>query len=703
MAKAKKASSSAKIADIAPALVNGMDQMLTTDLGVPINDDHNTLKGGDRGPTLLQDFIFREKIQHFDRERIPERVVHARGSGAHGVFQLYKSMRKYTQAAFLNDVNIETPVFVRFSTVAGSRGSADTARDVRGVSVKFYTTQGNYDLVGNNIPVFFVQDSMKFPDLVHAVKPEADNEMPQAASAHDTFWDFISLSPETTHMVMWTMSDRAIPRSLRMMEGFGVHTFKMVNKQGEVHFVKFHWKPVLGVHSLAWDEAQRISGKNADFHRQDLWEAIEEGNFPEFELGVQLIPEKDEHAFNFDLLDPTKLIPEELVPVMKIGKMTLNKNPDNFFAETEQVAFNPGNLVPGIDFSNDPLLQGRILSYTDTHLHRLGSQNFTQLPINRAIVPVHNNHRDGFMQTHVPQGKANYTPNSVGGGCPFQAMQAKGGYTTVPAALEGETKRVRSRSFFDHFSQAKLFYNSQSAPEQQHIKDAFSFELSKVKNPEIRARMVNTLTNVNLALAQYIAEKVGVAKPSKTGDVDNHQIPADGDPSQYTSLRKKSIIDSSAPLSMTHQSFDDVRSRCIAILVEDSIDLASVNKLKAAFSAAGAKAKVIGPHLGTTQYGVEVDETFFNTASVLFDACYVPGNAAHAKALAGEPTAIHFVNEQYKHCKAIGGGAEAMSFFDATEVRRDEAVVLGGDVKAFMKAVAHHRLWSREAVRAVPA
>ena len=415
--------------------------MMTTNQGLLVNDDQNSLKAGERGATLLEDFILREKITHFDHERIPERIVHARGSGAHGVFQLYEPMAKYTKARFLNDTTIQTPVFVRFSTVAGFRGSSDLARDVRGFSVKFYTQEGNYDLVGNNIPVFFIQDAIKFPDLIHAVKPEPDNEIPQAASAHDTFWDFISLMPESTHMVMWAMSDRALPRSLRMMEGFGVHTFRFINDNNESFFVKFHWKPLLGVHSVAWDEAQQISGKDPDFHRRDLWEAIESGAFPEWEFGVQIIPEADEHKFDFDLLDPTKLVPEELVPVQRIGKMTLNRNPDNFFAETEQVAFHPGHLVPGIDFTNDPLLQGRLFSYTDTQLSRLGSPNFHEIPINRSINTVHNNQRDGHMRQQINKGVAAYNPNSTGGGCPFQAKMAEGGFTSHMERIDG--KKIR--------------------------------------------------------------------------------------------------------------------------------------------------------------------------------------------------------------------------------------------------------------------
>src|SRR6187402_850020 len=426
-----------KLQDLQRNTSDATDQFMTTDHGVRINDDNNTLKAGERGPTLLEDFIMREKIMHFDHERIPERIVHARGAGAHGVFKVYESQAALTSAGFLQDPAQETPVFVRFSTVAGSRGSSDLARDVRGFAVKFYTQEGNFDLVGNNMPVFFIQDAIKFPDLIHAVKPEPDHEMPQAASAHDTFWDFISLMPESMHMIMWAMSDRAIPRSFRMMEGFGVHTFRLVNDAGKSCFVKFHWKPLLGVHSVAWDEAQNISGKDPDFHRRDLWEAIENGDFPQWQLGLQIVAEEDEHKFEFDLLDPTKLIPEELVPVRIVGTLTLNRNPDNFFAETEQVAFHIGHIIPGIDFTNDPLLQGRLFSYTDTQLLRLGGPNFHEIPINRSVSPVHNHQRDGLMRHTLNKGKANYEPNSLGGGCPFQAGMQEGGFVTAPRAEVG--------------------------------------------------------------------------------------------------------------------------------------------------------------------------------------------------------------------------------------------------------------------------
>jgi catalase len=487
---------------------------LTTNQGLRIPDNHNSLKAGRRGPTLLEDFILREKITHFDHERIPERVVHARGEAAHGYFQVYKSMSQFTSADFLQDPEAKTPVFVRFSTVAGSRGSADTVRDVRGFAVKFYTREGNYDLVGNNVPVFFIQDAMKFPDLIHAVKPEPHHEMPQAASAHDTFWDFASLMPETTHMLMWAMSDRAIPRSLRMMEGFGVHTFRLVNARGESHFVKFHWKPKLGIHGLAWDEAQKIAGKDPDFHRRDLWEAIENGDFPEWELGVQMIPEGKEGTLGFDLLDPTKLIPEEMVPVQKIGRMVLNRNPDNFFAETEQVAFHPGHLVPGIDFTNDPLLQGRLFSYTDTQISRLGGANFHELPINKGVCPFHNFQRDGMHRQTIARGQVAYEPNTLGTGAEFRVDGDSAGFQSYPDTdYEAPKLRRRSHTFDDHFTQARLFFESQSAPEKEHIVAAFRFELSKVEVPAIRQRMVDNLAHVDEKLARRVAEPLGIGEP----------------------------------------------------------------------------------------------------------------------------------------------------------------------------------------------
>ncbi len=685
---------------------SGLDEFLSTNQGLKINDNQNSLKAGERGATLLEDFILREKITHFDHERIPERIVHARGSAAHGIFELYESMSQYTKAGFLQQKGTVTPVFVRFSTVAGSRGSTDLARDVRGFAVKFYTEEGNYDLVGNNMPVFFIQDAMKFPDLVHAVKPEPHHEMPQAASAHDTFWDFISLMPESMHMIMWAMSDRAIPRSLRMMEGFGVHTFRFVNASNQAFFVKFHWKPLLGIHSVAWDEAQKISGKDPDFHRRDLWEAIEAGAFPEWELGVQIVPEKDEHKFEFDLLDPTKLIPEELVPVKIIGKMTLNRNPDNFFAETEQVAFHPGHLVPGIDFTNDPLLQGRLFSYTDTQLSRLGSPNFHEIPINRPVAPLHNNQRDGHMRQMINKGEVSYHPNSIGSGCPFQAKAAEGGFVSYNERIDARKVRARSRSFFDHFSQATLFFNSQSEPEKNHIIDALRFELGKVERPAIRERMVGLLTQVDRTLAAKVAEGLGIPVPKTPEMPMNYSIPADGDPKKFQPTKVKSSIDRSEALSMANTIKNTIKSRQIAFLIADGVDAASIDSMRNSLEAAGARVKLIAPRLGkvkSSKGDVAVDMSFLTATSVVFDAVFIPGGKGSVEKLSAEADPIHFVNEAYRHCKAIATAEDAAAFLDVTAVEPDDAVITNGNAKAFINVIAKHRLWEREKGRKVPA
>lgn len=716
-----------KIAALAPFREDPAETYLTTNHGVRINDNQNSLKAGDRGPSLLEDFILREKITHFDHERIPERVVHARGTAAHGYFQVYESMAPYTRAKFLQDPAAQTPVFVRFSTVAGSRGSSDLARDVRGFAVKFYTEEGNFDLVGNNMPVFFIQDAIKFPDLIHAVKPEPHNEIPQAASAHDTFWDFISLMPESMHMVMWVMSDRAIPRSYRMMEGFGVHTFRFVNEAGVAFFVKFHWKPLLGVHSVVWDEAQKISGKDPDFHRRDLWEAIENGDFPEWEFGVQIVEEKDEHKFEFDLLDPTKLIPEELVPVQRIGKLTLNRNPDNFFAETEQVAFHVGHVVPGIDFTNDPLMQGRLFSYTDTQLIRLGGPNFHEIPINRPIAPVHNNQRDGHMRQTINQSRTSYEPNSIGGGCPFQAGRDAGGFVSYPERIAASKVRARSKSFFDHFSQAALFYNSQSEPEQDHIVKALRFELGKVEIPAIRERMVGLLTQVDKTLANRVAAGLGIKVPAQPEMPMNHSIPADGEVARFQPKRPAKSAAISPALSMANTPKDSIQTRKIAVLVADGFDDASVQAITKALKAAGAMTKIIAPHLGTiasaNNAGVKADFSLLTASSVLFDAVYVPGGAASVKTLLQEADAVHFINEAYKHCKAIGASDEGIELLRASyasaelEAAQNEkpglvskdGVVAGQGSKArgfaeeFLAAIAQHRHWIREKKGGVPA
>ncbi|MBC7938203.1 MAG: catalase, partial [Chitinophagaceae bacterium] len=488
--------------------VDSAERALTTNQGLPIADNQHSLKAGARGPVLLEDFILREKISHFDHERIPERVVHARGSAAHGTFVCHAPLPELTKAHLFSQAGKETPVFVRFSTVAGERGSADTVRDTRGFAVKFYTEEGNWDLVGNNIPVFFIQDAMKFPDLIHSVKPEPHHGMPQASSAHDTFWDFISLMPESVHHTLWAMSDRGIPRSLRMMQGFGVHTFRLVDEAGGTRFVKFHWLPQAGTHALAWDEAVKIAGCDADFHRRDLWEAIEAGAFPQWDLALQVFTEEEAEAFSFDVLDPTKIVPEELVPLRVVGTMTLNRNPDNFFAETEQVAYCTSHIVPGIDFSNDPLLQGRLFSYQDTQLTRLGGPNFHEIPINAPIAQVHNNQRDGMHRQALHRGRVSYEPNSLGGGCPHQAGMA--GFRTVTEPVRDFKVRIKPEKFADHYSQATLFFASQTAVEQQHIVNAFVFELTRVELPAIRQRMVSVLRNVDEGLAQAVADGLGM-------------------------------------------------------------------------------------------------------------------------------------------------------------------------------------------------
>lgn len=690
--------------------------MLTTNQGLRIPDNHNSLRAGVRGPTLMEDFILREKITHFDHERIPERAVHARGSAAHGFFKVYKPMTQFTSAGFLQNPEVETPVFVRFSTVAGSRGSADTVRDVRGFAVKFYTDEGNYDLVGNNIPVFFIQDAIKFPDLVHALKPEPHNEMPQAASAHDTFWDFVSLMPESTHMLMWAMSDRTIPRSYRMMEGFGVHTFRFINARGDSHFVKFHWKPKLGVHGLAWDEAQKLAGKDADFHRRDLWEAIEQGNFPEWELGVQIVEEGKEDKLGFDILDPTKLIPESVVPVQIIGKLVLNRNPDNFFAETEQVAFHPGHLVPGIDFSDDPLLQGRLFSYTDTQLSRLGGANFHEIPINKAVCPFHNFQRDGMHRQEISKGRVAYEPNTLATGTEFRVDGGAQGFHTHPQALESPKIRRRSPSFDDHFSHATLFWNSQSPAEKDHIVAAFRFELSKVEVPDIRQRMVDNLAHVDAKLAARVAAPLGINAPDPKAAAGRLG---------FREYRMPPTVEDDAALSMVARPASDIKTRKVAILVADGVDLLSFKRLQQELVDAGAQCKLIAPHLGSvsTSSGklLTADHTFANMSSIMFDAVLIPGGAGSAASLAQLGDAVHFVLEAYKHCKpvcALNEGTQLLGTLGFALETQGEALmqptpgVLIADTRktaehqisqAFVVAIANHRHWDRLNVDAVPA
>ncbi len=679
-------------------------QTLTTNQGVPIGDNQHSLKAGLRGPSLLEDFILREKITHFDHERIPERIVHARGSAAHGYFEAYQPLTDLTRAAPFQAAGKLTPVFVRFSTVAGERGSSDTARDVRGFAVKFYTDEGNWDLVGNNIPVFFIQDAMKFPDLIHAVKPEPHNGMPQAASAHDTFWDFASLMPETTHTLMWVMSDRGIPRSLRMMQGFGVHTYRLVNAQGQSHFVKFHWKPKLGTHSLVWDEAVKISGADSDFHRRDLWDAIESGEYPEWELGLQVFTEAQAEGFSFDVLDATKLIPEELVPVTPVGRMVLNRNPDNFFAETEQVAFCTAHVVPGIDFSNDPLLAGRIHSYLDTQITRLGGVNFHELPINAPKSPVNNNQRDGLHRQAVPSGRVAYEPNSLAGGCPFQAGGA--GFVSYPQPLQGDKLRGKPEKFTDHYTQATLFYDSQTAVEKAHIAGGFRFELSKLGVPAIRERMLSSLVNVSAELAATIAAGLGMAVPKAMPRV--------------LAKPAKPEVTRSAALSLTALPGDGgIRTRSVAILVADGVDAQSIAVLRAALQAAGATAHLIAPRLGPVQPAqgdaFDATGTLENSAPVLFDGLVLPDGAAGLKRLGAQVEVMDFIANQHRHGKTILALGAAKALLEKAGAAAklangaaDPGIVMAPSAKAanaaaaFISALGKHRHPEREAGAAAP-
>jgi catalase len=685
-------------------------EYLTTNQGGRINHTDDSLKAGERGPTLLEDFHYREKNTHFDHERIPERVVHARGHGAHGYFQVYQSMAEYTMAKFLQDPAVQTPVFVRFSTVAGSRGSSDMARDVHGFATKFYTEDGVFDLVGNNIPVFFIQDAIKFPDIIHAVKPEPHNEIPQAASAHDNFYDFISLTPEAMHMIMWVMSDRALPRSTRMMEGFGVNTYKFVNAQGQARFVKFHWKPRLGVHSVVWDEAQKLSGKDPDWLRRDLWDAIEAGNYPEWEFGVQMIDEADEFKFDFDVLDATKLWPEELVPVMRIGKMVLNRNPDNFFAETEQVAFHPGHVVQGIDFSDDPLLQGRLFSYLDTQLTRIGP-NFAELPINQPLAPVHNNQQDGFMRHRIKASRVNYFPNSLAGGCPMTAPENIGGYVHYPEKVAGNKTRARSETFKDFYSQATMFWNSQSPPEKEHIVQALQFELGMVESKEVRQRMLGRLAYVDAQLAAWVAQAIGVSVPP------------------IEEIKKSSDATRISPaLSMATTVKDTIESRRVAVVAADGVNGAEIAAVQQALTDAGAQVLVVSRYLGTITGAdgkeIPVDKTFLTGPSVTFDAVYVPGGAQSIATLQQIGDAIHYVEEAFKHCKPIAATGEGLDLLTTAGINltglagqnpTPEALAAQGIVTAptgsdatsfaarFQAAIAQHRFWTRAQQDLVPA
>ena len=680
----------ATVASLDRVRVDGGGQVLTTNQGVPIADNQSSLKAGLRGPALLEDFILREKITHFDHERIPERIVHARGSGAHGFFEAYEALTQYTRAAPFAAAGKITPVFVRFSTVAGERGSKDTARDVRGFAVKFYTDEGNWDLVGNNIPVFFIQDAMKFPDLVHAVKPEPHHGMPQAASAHDTFWDFVSLMPESTHMLMWVMSDRAIPRSLRMMQGFGVHTFRLINDKDESVFCKFHWKPRFGTHSLVWDEAVKISGADPDFHRRDLWEAIESGDFPEWELGLQIFTEKQSDGFSFDVLDPTKLIPEELVPVMPVGRMVLNRNPDNFFAETEQVAFCAAHVVPGIDFSNDPLLAGRIHSYVDTQITRLGGPNFHEIPINSPVATVQNNQRDGMHRQALHRGRVSYEPNSLAGGCPFQAGPA--GFKSFPAPVREDKVRGKPEKFAEHYAQATLFFNSQSDVEKAHIIAAFRFELSKVGVPAIRERMLASLVNVSPVLAEAVAAGLGMEVPEALRRaLDKPPAPE---------VRK------SPALSLLALPGDcGIRTRQIAIVVADGVHGTSIAAIQSALMAEGAVGHFVGPRVGKfiTDDGAEIeaDKSMENSPSVLFDALVLPDGAKAIETLARDGHTMEYLKDQFRHCKPILALGASTKLLEMAGIRaafgKDPGLLYAEPGKAadvaagFIAAIATHR------------
>jgi catalase len=675
--------------------VDSTDRAMTTNQGVPVADNQNSLKAGLRGPTLLEDFILREKITHFDHERIPERIVHARGSAAHGVFECTKAIPEFTRASLLSEAGKQTPVFVRFSTVLGERGSTDTARDVRGFAVKFYTDEGNWDLVGNNIPVFFIQDAMKFPDLVHAAKPEPHFAMPQAASAHDTFWDFASLMPEITHMLMWAMSDRAIPRSYRMMQGFGVNTYRLVNDKGESHFVKFHWTPKAGTHSLVWDEAVKISGADPDFHRRDLWEAIEAGAYPEYELGLQIITEEQAEKFTFDVLDATKIVPEELVPVVPVGRMVLNRNPDNFFAETEQVAFCVAHVVPGIDFSNDPLLAGRIHSYVDTQISRLGGPNFHEIPINAPVAQVHNNQRDGMHRQAIHRGRVSYEPNSLGGGCPFQA--GKTGFVSFAEPRERGDHKIRGKAerFADHYTQATLFWNSQTDVEKQHIINAFRFELSRVQTAAVRERMVSGLMNVAPELAEAVAIGLGI----------RHM------PEPMPKVLPKAIkpeVSKSPALSLMARPGDGrIRTRRIAILVADGCDGAALVDLADRLSAEGAVPRFVASKLGavTTESGdpVEVDVSLEAAPAVLYDALVLPSGQDAINALRADGRTLEFIKDQYRHCKpilAMGDGEELLDACGISDGQPDPGLIVAPDAEGaadrFIAAIGQHRHFVRE-------
>lgn len=688
--EANKANTTQKTEQLDTVRDDATNQALTTNQGVKIADNQNSLKAGTRGSTLLEDFILREKITHFDHERIPERIVHARGVGAHGYFQAYEGNERLTKAGFLTDPSIQTPIFVRFSTVQGPRGSADTVRDIRGFAIKFYTQEGNFDLVGNNAPVFFVQDGIKFPDFVHAVKPEPDTEMPTGASAHDTFWDFVSLVPESAHAVIWAMSDRAIPRNLRSIQGFGVHTFRLINAEGKAHFVKFHWTPKQGLSALVWDEAQKLAGKDPDFHRRDLYEAIEKGVYPEWELGVQIVAEEDEMKFDFDLLDPTKIIPEELVPVTPIGRFVLNRNVDNFFAETEQVAFCPGHIVPGIDFTNDPLLQARLFSYTDTQLSRLGGPNFHQIPINKPVCPFHNNQRDGIHQHTIHKGQASYQPNSIDGNWPVETPPAaeNGGFESYYERVSGQKIRERSESFSDHFSQPRLYYKSLAPHEQKHVVDAYTFELSKVKRKYIRERQVQQiLANIDLDLARQVGANLGIEVPDLSLDF------------------KPQTVEKSAKLSMLAFPPADIQGRKIAVLIHNLVKSDALETIKNWAIKEGAVVHLLAPSLAPVKDHqdkiIAADGMQMAEPSIAYDAVIIP-DGDNLNAVIQDGVTRHYILEAYKHLKPVVFLGNKSDLLEPLNLVADEGTLIEGEFKHISEKLKNllkaHRVWSREKI-----
>lgn len=680
MHKKDKVNEKSKQEQLESFKVDDINQDMTTNQGLKVSEDELSLTAGERGPTLMEDFHFREKITRFDHERIPERVVHARGFGVHGEFEVYESMEKYTKAKFLSEAGKKTSVFVRFSTVVGSRGSADVVRDVRGFATKFYTEEGNYDLVNNDMPVFFIQDGIKFPDIVHAIKPEPHNEIPQATAAHDTFWDFVANNQESANQVMFLMSPRGIPRSYRMMEGFSINTFRFVNKEGNSHFMRLHWKPKLGVHSLVWDEAQKINGKDPDFHRKDLYDAIEMGNFVEYELGMQIIEEKDEFAFDFDILDATKFWPEEEIPVKMIGKMTLNQNVDNFFAETEQVAFHPGHVVPGIDFSNDPLLQGRLFSYTDTQLIRLGGPNFHELPINKPVVQYHNNQRDGYYRQAINKGKVAYHNNSLTNNTPAPAPEEEGGFSHYQEKVEGKKVRRRSASFGDHFSQARIYWNSLSGPERQHVIDAFSFEVGHVKDMKVRQQVVDMYAHVDLDLATRIAQNIGVKAPTEVNypKVDK----------AFPSLSQLNTVKTAA-------------TRKVGVILGNAFNDKDVIDTLHGLNAEGVIYEIVSDKQGWVKgadgQDLMVNHTFSTTDPVLYDAIYVASGADVDSEFHKHST--YYLKEAYKHYKPIGASHDGVMFLEENNFTGNVGVVDGlGEtfVQNFVRAIAEHRHWDRK-------